>query len=197
MLLCAAGVAADAPRFTGRLAVELIDAIDFNHRFRLLEDFGFIDARGKSWIAPRGGIVDDEAVPREFQALMGLPYFAEYRKAAMVHAYFRQQRTQPWQPVHRMLYEAAVAEGVTEWQARVLYAAVYAAGWRWEPPGSSCYRSCHASATSLGWRPDVTAAEIDPVLQWITQSNPALDEIDARLDATIAKPGPHLFAQHK
>jgi hypothetical protein len=50
-------------------------------------------------------------------------------------------------------------------------------------------------ASSLAWRPAVTPDEVQPVLQWIEQSRPTLDEIDARLDAAIRKPGPHLFAQ--
>jgi hypothetical protein len=64
---------------------------------------------------------------------------------------------------NRALYDASVVEGVSEGQARALYAVVYAGGWRWEPKESSCYRSCHVAATSLTWKPAATPEEIQPV----------------------------------
>ncbi|HKB82281.1 MAG TPA: DUF1353 domain-containing protein [Burkholderiales bacterium] len=173
----------------------MTDEIEFVHKFRLLEDFAYVDAGGKQWLARKGGIVDDESVPRDLVSLRGLPYIAEYRKAAVIHNYFCRARTEPWRRVHRTLFDASIAEGVTETQAKALYAAVYAGGWRWETRDSSCFRSCHASTESLAWKPMVTPAEIEPVLQWIWQDAPDLDAIDRRVDAVVKKPGPHLFAQ--
>ncbi|HEX7953028.1 MAG TPA: DUF1353 domain-containing protein, partial [Burkholderiales bacterium] len=152
--------------------VELLDEIEFVHKLRLLEDFAFVDARDKLWLARKGGIVDDESVPRDLQRLPGLPYVAEYRKAALIHSYFCGTRTAPWKKVHRTLYEASVAEGVSETQAKALYAVVYAGGWRWETRESSCYRSCHAASESLAWKPATTTTELEPVLQWIQQDAP-------------------------
>jgi len=193
--LWAAATAADAGSYSGRVVVELLDEIEFVHKLRLLEDFAFLDDQGKLWMARKGGIVDDESVPREFQTLPGLPYVAEYRKAAVIHAYFCRAKTEPWKQVHRALFESSVAEGVTELQAKTLYAVVYAGGWRWETRESSCYRSCHAASESLAWKPAATAAEIAPVLQWIGKNAPDLDAIDRRLDQVVKRPGPHLFAQ--
>jgi hypothetical protein len=192
---CAFAIAADPAGFSGKLAIELIDEVDHNHRFRLLQDFGFIDAQGRHWVAPAGSVVDDESVPRELRTLAGLPYLAEYRKAAIVHRHFSATRSASWRVVQRMLFEASLAEGVSVPEARVLYATVRAGGWRWEPAGSSCYRSCHAAAASLAWKPRVMAADIQPVLEWAARSDGGLDEIDARLDTAIKRPGPHLFAQ--
>ncbi|HZP94514.1 MAG TPA: DUF1353 domain-containing protein [Burkholderiales bacterium] len=194
--LCSAAISADTARFSGRLAVELVDEIEFDHKFRLLEDFSFVDAAGKVWLARRGDIVDDESVPRELGSLSALlPHVSEYRKAAIVHRHFVLVRTEPWRRVDRMLYDASLAEGVSEPQAKMLYAAVYAGGWRWEPRESSCYGSCHASAVSLAWKPAATPSEILPVLEWIAHAGPTLDQVDQRMDAAIRKPGPHLFAQ--
>ena len=193
--LCTVTLAAEQAGFSGKVVVEFMDGIEFAYKMRLLDDFAFTDAGGKVWLARKGGILDGEYVPRELYSLGGLPYPAEYRKAAVVHDYFCRVRTEPWRQVHRTLYHASVAEGVSESQAKALYAVVYAGGWRWESSGASCYRSCHAAAASLAWKPAVTRAEVQPVLQWIAQTEPTLDEIDARLDAAIRKPGPHLFAQ--
>ena len=193
--ICALAMAGDPAGFSGKLALELIDEIDHNHRFRLLQDFGFIDSQGRHWVAPAGSIVDDEAVPRELRRLDGLPYLAEYRKAAIIHRHFSSIRSASWAQVQRMLFEASLAEGMSGPEARALYATVRAGGWRWEPAGSSCFRSCHASAASLAWKPTVTPAEIQPALDWAAGSDGSLDEIDARVDDAIARPGPHLFAQ--
>lgn len=192
--LCMVAIAG-VDTYSGRVVIELLDEIEFAHRFRLLEDFTFIDPRGKHWIAREGGIVDDEAVPRDLLGISGLPYVGEYRKAALLHAYFCRTRTEPWQQVHRVLFDASLAEGLTETQAKGLYAVVYAGSWRWELAGSSCYRSCHASAGPLVWKPAATTAEIEPVLQWILHDSPDLDAIDRRLDQVVKRPGPHLFAQ--
>jgi hypothetical protein len=190
-IMAAAGVES----YSGRVVIELLDEIEFAHYFRLLEDFTFVDARGKPWVARKGGIADDEAVPRNLSALYGLPYVGEYRKAALLHGYFCRTMTEPWQQVHRVLFDASVVEGLTETQAKLLYAVVYAGSWRWEMQGSSCYRSCHASSASLVWKPAATAAEIEPVLQWISHDAPDLDAIDRRVDQVVKRPGPHLFAQ--
>ncbi len=186
---------ADTAGFAGKVVLEVLDGIEFAQKLRLLEDIAFTDADGKVWRARKGAILDGESIPRELYATDGLPYPSEYRRAAVVHDYFCRARTEPWRQVHRTLHQASTVEGVSEAQANILYAVVYAGGWRWEPRGSSCYRSCHAAAASLAWRPAVTQAQIQPVLQWIAQHGPTLDEIDARLDAAIRRPGPHLFAQ--
>ena len=193
--LCSVAVSADQAGFSGRVVIELLDGIEFAYKLRLLDDFAFTDASGKVWLARKGGILDGESVPRELYSLDGLPYQSEYRKAAVVHDYFCRVRTEPWRQVHRTFYQASIVEGVSEAQAKVLYAVVYAGGWRWEQNGSSCYRSCHAAAASLAWKPVARPAEVRPALQWIVQNAPTLDEIDAHLDAVIRKPGPHLFAQ--
>jgi hypothetical protein len=192
-----AATAAEPAHFTGKLVLELIDEIGFNHKFRLLDDLAFVDDQGNAWIAPRGSITDDESLPRELHPLHGLPYIAEYRKAAVVHRYFSRAGTESWKQVHRVLYQASIAEGVSAAQARSLYAAVYAAAWRWEPRTSSCFRSCHAASSSLSWKPAVSVAQIQPVLDWIARELPELDAIDERVDAVVRKPGPHLFAQGK
>jgi hypothetical protein len=193
--LCAVAVSADQAGFSGKVVVELLDEVEFASKLRLLEDFAFTDADGKVWQARKGSILDGETIPRGLHSLGGLPYLAEYRKSAIVHDYFSRVRTEPWRLVHRTLYQASVVEGVSETEAKALYAVVYAGGWRWEPKGSSCYRSCHAAVASLAWKPAATLSEVQPVLEWIAQTGPTLDEIDARLDTAIRKPGPHVFAQ--
>jgi hypothetical protein len=193
--LCTTALSAGQGKFTGTVAVELMDEIEFDHKLKLLQDFGFRDAGGKVWLARKGGILDGASLPRELRDLTGLPFVVEYRKASVVHDYYCRVKTEPWRDVHRMFYDASLVEGISEPEAKTLYLAVYAGGWRWEIPGTSCYRSCHASAASLAWKPVVTESIIQPMVEWIKQANPTLDEIEKRVDAVTRRPGPHLFAQ--
>jgi len=195
LLICTATLSADQSGFSGKAVIELLGGMELDHKLKLLDDFRFVDRNGKVWLAPGGAIVDGTSIPRELRDLTGLPYVAEYRKASLIHDYYCQAKTEHWREVHRMFYDAAVTEGVSEPDAKVLYAAVYAGGWRWEPRGTSCFRSCHAAAESLGWKPVVTEAMIQPIVEWTRQTNPPLDEIERRVDAVTKKPGPHLFAQ--
>lgn len=193
--LCTAALSSDLGKFTGTVAVELLDEIEFDHKLKLLQDFGFRDLGGKVWLARKGGIFDGASIPRELHDLTGLPFVVEYRKASVIHDYYCWVRTEPWRDVHRMFYDASLVEGVSEPDAKTLYLAVYAGGWRWEIPGTSCYRSCHAAAASLAWKPVVTESLIQPMVEWIKQTNPTLDQIETRVDAVTTRPGPHLFAQ--
>jgi hypothetical protein len=186
---------AGSEEFSGRVVLEVLDEAALDHKLRLLEDFRFRDGNGRIWTAPRGAVVDGWSVPRELRALPGLPLESEYRKAAVLHDFHSRTRTEPWQAVHRMLHAAALTEGVPPIEANTLFMTVYASGWRWEPQGSSCYRGCHAAASSLHWRPDATVAELAPIAAWLQSAPATLAEIEARVDAALTRPGPHLFAQ--
>lgn len=187
---CQAGlVLADGGRFEGPLAVEAVDDIRYLNRLRLLEDFSFIDAAGTRWTLARGAVGDDRVVPRALRPLAGLPAEEAYPRAAVVYNVLAWRRDQPWRRAVRLLHGAARAEGVDETQARLLYVAAYAGGWRWEVAGSRCYGTCHLGA--LAWQPDPTAADLAPVADWVRTSQPGLDAIDARLDALLSRRGPH------
>ena len=194
-LIGAAALAAQPGRFVGKVVVELLDDVEYDHKLKLLEDFGYEDPAGKLWLARKGGILDGSPIPDELRSLGGVPVVGDYRKASIVHDYFCRARTEPWKQAHRMLYSASLAEGLTPPEAKLLYLAVYAGGWRWEVPGSSCYASCHASAASLAWKPAATQDELRPLVAWINEADPGLEDIERKVDGAIRKPGPHFFAQ--
>jgi hypothetical protein len=124
-----------------------------------------------------------------------LPPETQYRKASVVHDYYSRAMQESWREVRRMLYGASLYEGLAPGEAKLLYATVYAGGWRWEPRGSSCYRSCHAAAGLLAWQPQWTQAEFQPIVDWLRGADPSLEEIEQRVDALAPRPGPHLFTQ--
>jgi len=190
----AAALCAAEGRFVGKVVVEWLDD-PFVPKLQLRQDFGFVDQAGKLWLAPQGQVLDGASIPLLFRDMIGMPFTGDYRRTSIVYDYYCQAMSEPWRDVHRMFYFASVTEGAGEANAKVMYAALYAAGLRWEMPGSSCFRSCHAAAPSLTWRPQVEDKDVRPVVDWIRQANPTLEEIDARVDATLKKPGPHVFAQ--
>jgi hypothetical protein len=193
--LCALAHSASSNEFSGRVVLEVLDDVALDHKLRLAEDFSFRDEQGKIWLAPRGAVIDGTSLPRGLRAVPGLPPETDFRKASVIHDYYTRARQGTWREVRRMLYGASLYEGLAPSEAKLLYTVVYAAGWRWEPRTSSCYRSCHAAASMLAWRPDVTQTELQPVLDWLRRSDPPLEEIDRHVDAVTPRPGPHLFVQ--
>ena len=187
--------AAEGPGFVGRVVVEWLDDDPYVPRMRLAEDFGFRDTGGRQWLASRGQVLDGRSIPPLFRDLIGAPFAAEYRRSTVVYESQCRAMQAPWREVKRLFYEASLAEGVPGIDAKLMYATLYAAGPRWEPRGSSCFRGCHASAEALTWMPATSAEEIAPVVHWVRQADPPLDQIARRLDATIMKPGPHIFVQ--
>ena len=177
------------PEFSGKVVLEVLDEVEVDHKLRLLEAFSFRDENGGLWLAPAGAVIDGTSLPRTLRSLPGLPPEAEFRKASVVHDYYSRVRQDSWREVRRMLYKASLHEGLAPAEAKLLYATVYAGGWRWEPRTSSCYRSCHAAATMLAWQPDITEAEFHPVADWLRGTDPSLEEIEQRVDAVTPAPG--------
>jgi len=190
----AAALAAAQGKFVGTVVVEWLDD-PFVPKLQLREDFGFEDQAGKLWLAPQGQVLDGASIPPAFRDRIGMPFVGDYRRASVVYDYYCHVMSEPWRDVHRMFYSASLTEGVGEVNAKVMYATLYAAGLRWELPGSSCFRSCHAAAPSLTWKPQVEETDVRPVVEWVRQVNPTLEEIDKRVDGVLKKPGPHVFAQ--
>lgn len=100
----------------------------------------FVDALGRDWQAPKGTLTDGASIPEIFTAIVGKPTSPEYINAAAVHdAYcgignesgprFHDGR---WEDVHRMFYDGLIVGGTPELRAKLMYAAVWLGGPRWE-----------------------------------------------------------------
>lgn len=195
-LVTSAVLSADASGFLGKVAVEWDDGDAFNrHRLMLLADFGFRDRAGREWMAKRGAVLDGSSFAPLFEKLVGYPFAGEHRRAALLHDYFSQGLEQDWKAVRRMYYEALIAEGMSEQQAKSDYAVAMATSERWEQADSGCYNHCHTTATPLRWRPDITEGELRPALDLIDKRALTLDDIDAAIGKAVPRPGPHVFAQ--
>jgi hypothetical protein len=121
-------------QFQGTVKTEWIDD---SSKMRLLDDFGFVDAKGVTWSAPKNSLIDGASIPRELWCVVGLPYSGKYRRASVVHDVACDKRDHSWQDVHRMFYEACLAGGVAEQTAKLMYGAVYRFGPKWTTGGAS------------------------------------------------------------
>ncbi len=117
----------------GRFPVSAkIELLPDGRTARLLDDFAYIDPDQRVWLAKKGAIVDGASIPKPLWSIVGGPYAGKYRKASIVHDVACEERTQPSEVVHRMFYYACRCEGLPEHEAKLLFAAVYHFGPRWE-----------------------------------------------------------------
>jgi hypothetical protein len=190
----AAAQAAGHGAFQGEMAVEWLDG-PFVPTMRVVEDFGFRQASGKLWKVPSGQVLDGRCMPLLFHDLVGEPFDARFRKAAVVYDSAVRAMSEPWKDAQRMFLEASVAEGVAMVDAKVMYLLLAAQGSRWEVSGSKCYGSCHGLTPPLEWRPVVDEAAVGELVKWVRATDPTVEEIDVQARSVIRAYGPHIFAQ--
>ncbi len=201
LLVLLAGVAAfvsaqgaEDGQFEGKVVVEWMDD-PFVSKMRTVEEFAFRQANGKIWKVPRGHVLDGKGLPPLFRVLVGQPFDAGFRKAAVIYDAAAHKMTEPWDEAQRMFYEASVAEGVFAQDAKVMYLILATQGSHWEVPGSRCFGSCHGNTLPLEWRPVVDERKVDELIAWVRTNDPELVEIDRRARSAIRAIGPHIFTQ--
>jgi hypothetical protein len=194
IMAIAAAQGAEQGRFEGRVLAQWLD-IPFVAAVKLEEDFGFRDSRGKLWKANRGQIFDGSGLPPLFRDVAGSPFEGPFRKSCLVYDANTQTMTENWEAARRMFLEAALTEGVSPVDAKVMYLLLAVQGSRWELPGSHCFGSCHGTSEPLFWRPVVNEARTAELVNWVRSENPKVDEIDLRAESAIRARGPHIFTQ--
>lgn len=99
---------------------------------QLTEDFSYTDPDKKTWVAPKDSIVDGASIPKLFWSVVGGPLEGQYRNASIIHDVGCNRMVESWQDVHRVFYNACRCGGGGEYQAKILYTAVYHFGPRWK-----------------------------------------------------------------
>jgi hypothetical protein len=115
-------------RFEGQVVARWHDD---GREMTLVEPFAYLDPRSVRWDAPTGAVVNGASIPRTFWSLIGGPFAGKFRNASVVHDVACEERSRPWQSVHRMFYEACRCGGVTAATAKTMYYAVHHFGPRW------------------------------------------------------------------
>lgn len=179
LLVISGAVCAAEPygRFEGAIKTEWLAEGPSPRLMRLLEDFAFVEPDGKRWIARAGAVVDGASIPRPFWPVIGGPFDGHYRSASVVHDYYCVERSEPWEEVHRMFYNAMRAAGVAEATAKVMFYAVWNFGPRWEQvkmrDGSG------ETVRTVSWTPPDDPERREAEVAWILSANPSLEEIQA------------------
>ena len=104
-------------------------------KMKLLENFHFVDASGKRWSAPKGSVIDGASIPRILWDSVGGPFTGKYRRASVLHDVACVERAEPYQDVHRMFYEAMIADKTSIAKAKKMYMAVASFGPKWDENG--------------------------------------------------------------
>jgi hypothetical protein len=116
--------------FSGPVKAEWLN--DGRH-MKILERLTYSDPYCRQWEAPAGAIVDGASIPQLAWSLIGGPFEGKYRDASVIHDVACEERSAPWEYVHLVFYYAMLAKGVDRLQAKIMYAAVYHFGPRWDP----------------------------------------------------------------
>lgn len=148
----------------------------FNHAFLPTKaEIDFIDASGTIWTAPPKTLTDGATIPQIFAPLVGDRQSREYLMAAAMHdAYcgvgndaLPSWRTRRWEDVHRMFYEALLVDGTPPRKAKIMFAAVYLGGPRWDDPDRDLSAIPEA----------VLKQEMMWCLDWIALKDPPIEKI--------------------
>jgi hypothetical protein len=116
-------------KFVGEVVAKFSDD---GRTMTLIQDFAYIAPDGFRWDAPKGSTIDGASIPQFAWSIIGGPFEGKYRLASVVHDVACVRKAEPWERVHRAFYTAMLAAKVELLRAKVMYAAVYHFGPRWE-----------------------------------------------------------------
>ena len=154
----------------------------------LLAPFGYLDAAGKKWSVPKGVTVNGASIPQVLWSIMGSPWTGQYREGSVIHDYYCDVRTEPWRTVHRTFYASMLANGVGPTQAKLMYAAVYRFGPRWNFEYTPKCANCLAVPYRVDiFRPEPNEKEFEDMKSRIEKTDLSLETIEKEADAAIAK----------
>ena len=168
-----------------------VDLLDDGRQLQLLNDFVYLDSRGKVWIAAKDSVINGASIPWAFWSVVGGPLEGPYRNASIVHDEACVQRTESCADVHMMFYEACRAGGVSEAHAKLLYAGVYHFGPQWvlvtvkktssefTPDGKVQDTMKPGSKAVLVETAPPTVAEFEKLKRFVNTGNPSLDDISS------------------
>ncbi|WP_193177666.1 DUF1353 domain-containing protein [Oricola nitratireducens] len=169
-----------AGHFIGDVDVRWLSNPGPDRVMELTAPFAYVDPSGKHWNVPSGAKIDGASIPQIFWTAFGPPFVGDYRRASVVHDHYCVTRTETDKETHRMFRDACRTGGVPAIKASAMYAAINLGGPHWAGP---------TMPEALGAPPFVVpqiraASETDffDIQKWIEETNPTLDEIDARIE---------------
>jgi hypothetical protein len=99
---------------------------------RLTAGLVFYDPSEIRWAVPADAVVDGASIPKFLWSVFGGPFEGRYRDGSIIHDWYCDIRTRPWQATHRVFYDAMCVSGVPPKTALIMYFAVRWKGPRWD-----------------------------------------------------------------
>ena len=170
--------------FEGPLNIQLLKD---GRTARLLAPFVFIDPDQKTWTAPQGLVTDGASIPRALWSVVGSPWTGLYRDAAVIHDAYCDSHAEPWQAVHKVFFNGMLANGVDPLQAKIMYAAVYRFGPRWDFAYASkkCENCASVPYHVDQFTPTASSAKMRMLREKIEKTNPSIEEIEPESDVAV------------
>jgi hypothetical protein len=168
-------------KFVGQVVVKWLQQDGPDRDVELMEKFEYIDSSGKRWTVEKGAIVNGASIPQPLWQF-GSPFTGDYRMASVIHDVYCERMTESWQATHRMFYEAMLDAGMSERNAKVMYAGVYWGGPRWEKRNVRNADGTTTSSTLPLPADEPTPEDLKSVERWIDNTRPSLVEIEAEME---------------
>ena len=192
-------MASDFGRFIGDVITKWLVEVGEDRRMEVLNEFSYEDPAKKTWTTPAGWEVDGASIPRALWSIVGSPFTGDYRRASVVHDYYCDVRTEPYEAVHLMFYSACRADDVSAMKANMLYYGVIVGGPTWHTVRIVNFNALAPRTSTqdaidftdvLVLQPPVDEARLQEDVSWIADTNPTLQEIWARAQAARLRPAP-------
>ncbi len=151
----------------------------------LLTELRYTDPQGFVWVAPIGSVVDGASIPRYLWSIMGGPFEGRYRNASVLHDVAYGEHKHPWQDCDRMFYYAMRCSGVSAAEAKTMFSALYRFGHHWKFPIKRAKPVKYegglvARGEEIPRAIPVNPEQIDDARDWISDTDPSLDQIEQR-----------------
>jgi Protein of unknown function (DUF1353) len=154
----------------------------------LLTELHYTDPQGVVWSAPIGSVVDGASIPRYLWSVMGGPFEGRYRNASVLHDVAYGEHNRPWQDCDRMFYYAMRCSGVSGSEAKTMFYALYRFGHHWKfqirrAKPVKYEGALVARGEEIPRAIPVNPAQIDDARDWISDTDPSLEQIEQRANA--------------
>ncbi|WP_050528916.1 DUF1353 domain-containing protein [Pseudaestuariivita atlantica] len=144
--------------------------------YRTANGLSFTDGRNATWVAPRDTLTDGASIPLLFVPIVGSPTDPSVVNAAAVHDAYcgigneegSEYHARTWENTHRMFYDALRVGGTRELKAKIMFAAVYLGGPRWDAPARDLSKA----------PPERLQGLMRQTRSFIRASNPSIPEIE-------------------
>ena len=154
----------------------------------LLTELRYTDPHGEVWVAPIGSVVDGASIPRYLWSVMGGPFEGKYRNASVLHDVAYGEHNRPSWDCDRMFYNAMRCSGVSVGEAKTMYYALYKFGRHWKFPIKrgkpvKYEGALVARGEEIPRAVPVNPEQINEARDWISNTDPSLEQIEQRANA--------------